>query len=283
MKHLFQAYTFPSGAKKIAMAGLVFVFCGVVAQGQKIRNLTLGPCNYHGISYCGVLLELEENHVLDYLERVGGEHGGAIPAVLIAVGFSPQEVTDILMFTDFSEFIPLPVEENQGNGVLRNREAFRFWLQSHIARKTGSATTTFAELHKNRNRWKGFDLFISSEIMGGIVSYESRPDMPLIDAVMSSYSTMHDFHSKEPQSDRFAAVSLFDGPEYYNELTVMAFDKDFKNPQTVGLRIVCDDNGPAHRDRTCFDREIEVMCPAAGGEMHSLSVDEKSRLLLKGR
>ena len=52
-----------------------------------------------GIAYGGALQELEARGVLARLERVGGTSAGAIQAVLLAVGYSAQEIIDVLNAT----------------------------------------------------------------------------------------------------------------------------------------------------------------------------------------
>jgi predicted acylesterase/phospholipase RssA len=49
-----------------------------------------------GIAYGGALQELAAQGVLGHITRVGGTSAGAIQAALLAVGYSPEAIIDIV-------------------------------------------------------------------------------------------------------------------------------------------------------------------------------------------
>lgn len=83
--------------------------CGK-AQAQSIDNLVFEGAGIRGIAYCGGLLELEERGMLKGVDRVGGTSSGAITACLVSIGYSPQEIYEVIGDTDFGEF-------NDGRGI----------------------------------------------------------------------------------------------------------------------------------------------------------------------
>ena len=70
----------------------------------KFRNLVFEGGGVKGAAYGGALEELEERGILNDITRVAGTSAGAITAVLLAVGYSPEELTDIITNTNFGDF-----------------------------------------------------------------------------------------------------------------------------------------------------------------------------------
>ncbi len=115
----------------------------------KFKNLVFEGGGVWGIAYQGVLSELEAQGVVDLnkLERVGGASAGAISACLLAVGYKPDELGDILAKTDFREF------QDDSTGLVRDvsrllneygwykGDVFSKWLQKHIRTKIRALST----------------------------------------------------------------------------------------------------------------------------------------------
>lgn len=72
----------------------------------KFKNLVFEGGGVWGIAYEGVLSELEAKNAIDFqqLDRVGGASAGAITACLLAVGYTPTEIGNLLKITSFSDF-----------------------------------------------------------------------------------------------------------------------------------------------------------------------------------
>ena len=60
------------------------------------RNLVFEGGGVKGIAYAGALQVLDEKKILEHIKRVGGTSAGEINAVLLGLGYSIKEVTDIL-------------------------------------------------------------------------------------------------------------------------------------------------------------------------------------------
>ncbi len=57
-----------------------------------------------GIACCGALMELEQQGELAQVKRVAGTSSGAITACLLSVGYTPQEIYQIIGNTNFGKF-----------------------------------------------------------------------------------------------------------------------------------------------------------------------------------
>ncbi|MGK0279610.1 MAG: NTE family protein, partial [Litorivivens sp.] len=231
---------------------LSLIFFGTIlmnfsSAAQSIRNLTLGPCDLHSIAYCGALEILTDEGVLAFLDNVSGEEGGAIVATLLAIGYSPEEISDIMVYTDFSPFINPTVSHcNPINGAVLSFEndAWKGWLESYIAKKLGSSDTTFGELHQQRVGNEFYDLFIlarSANETPTCYSHETHADMKITEAVFKSCSLMscagHLYRQSVEVDGLLKIEAVFDDPKYYSGLTIVAFDKDFVNPQSICVRV----------------------------------------------
>ncbi|MDB5233328.1 MAG: hypothetical protein JWR44_321 [Hymenobacter sp.] len=166
----------------------------------RYRNLVMEGGGIRGIAYGGALLELEQQGVLRSIERVGGTSAGAIQAALLAVGYSAQEIVDVVNAT--------PVQRlNDGRfiffggthrlvkqyGWYRGDE-FATYLSELVARKTQQPNLTLGELHalaqQQPTRFR--DLYTTGTNLTTqrvqVFSHETNPTMRVADAVRISMS-----------------------------------------------------------------------------------------------
>ena len=118
----------------------------------EFRNLVFEGGGVKGIAYVGALERLDDRGILDNLERVGGTSAGAITAALLALGYSLEELRDILWDLDFEQFL------DDSWGVVRDTErvfsdygwyrgeAFREWIADRVEEKLGDPEATFQDL-----------------------------------------------------------------------------------------------------------------------------------------
>jgi len=69
------------------------------------ENLVFEGGGPNGIAYVGALEKMKEMGILQDVRRVAGTSAGAITACLIAVGYSPAELTTLLAQIDMEEFL----------------------------------------------------------------------------------------------------------------------------------------------------------------------------------
>jgi len=163
----------------------------------KVENLVFEGAGIRGIAYCGALMELDERGILEHVKRVAGTSSGAITASLLSVGYTPQEIFDVIGNTDFAKF-------NDGRmglagGAFRLRKhmgwykgnEFLHWLEGLIAVKTTSSDITFRQLYqlaKASPQYK--ELTVAATCLNHQTSLyfsaETFPDMRIVDAVRAS-------------------------------------------------------------------------------------------------
>ncbi|WP_420463365.1 patatin-like phospholipase family protein [Candidatus Palauibacter sp.] len=199
------------------------------------RNLVFEGGGVKGIAYAGALEVLNKEGILDHISRVGGTSAGAITATLIGLGYSPRDIRRLLLRLSFRTFL------DDSWGVFRDAdrllhdfgwykgETFRKWIGDLIARKTGSADSTFADLAHND---KCKDLyFIGTNLSTGLAevfSFEHTPDLRVADAVRISMSIPFFFRARRNQHDDVLVdggvldnypIKLFDRRTYVDDPT----------------------------------------------------------------
>ncbi len=211
--------------------------------------------------------------ILSNIERVGGTSAGAINAALLALGFTFQEVSDIVAATNFNDF-----EDKSGfivNNMLRiirkygwfKGDAFSDWIGEKIKDKTGTDNFTFGELEEAvKSQDKSFRLLYVAvtnltKQKVEIFSHEENPEMKIKDAVRMSMSIPLFFKSVIKDNDIMVdggmaynyPINLFDYEKYMSNA---ANSGDFKadangyvyNFETLGFRLDSKDLIQASKD-----------------------------------
>jgi len=170
------------------------------AQAPPYRNLIMKGGGIRGIAYGGALQELERQGVLAHITRVGGTSAGAIQAALLAVGYSPEAIIDIVNRT--------PVQRlndgrfiffGGGSRLLRQFGWYRGdqltkYLCELVAHQTQRPNLTLAELHALALAQPGHyrDLYATGTNLTlqctQVFGYETHPTMRVADAVRISMS-----------------------------------------------------------------------------------------------
>jgi len=157
-----------------------------------VRNLVFEAAGIRGIAYCGALKEMESGKLMNDIEKVAGTSSGAIMALTVSLGYSGEEIENLIGQTNFKKF-------NDGKylfpgGINRVKKYYGWyrgkqlekWLGHVIEQKTGNADLTFEQMHQ-----QGFkDLYVTGTCLNKqkavIFSYASYPKMKIKDAVRIS-------------------------------------------------------------------------------------------------
>jgi NTE family protein len=233
--------------------------------------LILEGAGIRGIAYAGALMELQNHKILDSIKRVGGTSAGAITALAVSIGYSPQEIYDIIANTDFQKFNDGKYIFLGGFHRLRKHygwylgETFSDWLAELIEKKTGNKDITFSQLHE-----KGFkDLYITGTSLNRqkmiVFSRENYPNMRVRDAIRISMSIPLYYEAvwinsagkiiRKPKDKKSLdlmvdggiignfPIHIFDSTEYFPANAYMDNEKNAfaKNPETIGVRIDTDE------------------------------------------
>ena len=234
---------------------LVTTVAWAAADSLQYKNLVFEGGGVRGIAYAGALKVLDQRGILRSVERVGGTSVGAITALLLAVGYSTDEMTAIMSDLRFEQF-------NDGRwffvgGLHRmirrfgwyRGEQFERWLEDLIGRKTGNPNLTFAQLHQRRGEaYK--DLYVTGTNLTAqrtvVFSHLHTPDMALKTAVRISMSVPLYFGAvflddqqrvvRRPKKGQAYQILVDGGLTANYPLTL--FDEDGQpNVETLGLKL----------------------------------------------
>ncbi|MCE3281695.1 MAG: patatin [Chitinophagaceae bacterium] len=227
----------------------------------KYKNLVLEGGGVRGFAYVGALEVMDSIGILQGLERVGGTSAGAIQATLVAIGYSPAEIREVIAAIPLREF-------NDGSiagGFHRLKTRFGFfkgrklmsWVEQLIAAKTGDGNISFIELHRQKKEKHYKDLYITGTDLSyrclRVFSYESYPNMKIKDALYISFAIplyfepvlIDDNGTVHPGKSRDGLhlmvdggllsnypIDMFDDPKYFSADTP---GTKWKNIETLGL------------------------------------------------
>lgn len=225
--------------------------------GQSIiKNLVFEGAGVRGIAYAGAIKTLENKHLMDSIQKVGGTSAGAITAMLVSLGYNSTEIGQIICQTKLNKF-------NDGKylfvgGIYRLNKRFgwyrakRFdkWLSKIIEDKTANPNITFKELSERNFK----ELYVTATCLNKqkevIFGKEQYPNMKVKDAVKISMSIPLYFeavfidgigtiHPKPKRDDHLEIV--IDGGITSN-FPIFLFDtiidgKRIENPHTLGFKI----------------------------------------------
>lgn len=225
--------------------------------GQSIiKNLVFEGAGVRGIAYVGAIKTLENKHLMDSIQKVGGTSAGAITAMLVSLGYNSTEIGQIICQTKLNKF-------NDGKylfvgGIYRLNKRFgwyrakRFdkWLSKIIEDKTANPNITFKELSERNFK----ELYVTATCLNKqkevIFGKEQYPNMKVKDAVKISMSiplyfeavfidSIGTIHPKPKRDDHLEIV--IDGGITSN-FPIFLFDtiidgKRIENPHTLGFKI----------------------------------------------
>lgn len=237
-----------------------------------IRNLVFEGGGVKGVAYGGALTALNEAGVLENVERVAGTSAGAITAVLLAVGYSAKELSDIVAKTDFNDFADDDPGKIRDTARLVSEygwhkgEYFMQWIGDLIAEKFCDSAFTFQDLKDSG----GLDLYLTATNLTkqrvDVFSYEHTPDVEIRKAARMSMSIPIYFKAIQHDGCWMAdggmsfnyPVNLFDDKKYlaqegYGKTANVAL----YNQETLGFRLDSKDEISTSKSWGNGDRDIK--------------------------
>jgi len=201
-----------------------------------IKNLAFKGGGVLGIAYAGAIQVLEQNNLLQPVEKVAGTSAGAITAALVSLNYTAAEITTIVQGTDFASF-------EDGKNLLRiatkygiyKGDALLAWIETQIVNKGFAKTATFTDF-KNKG-CKDLYVFSSDLNIKGlrVFSYSETPNVVVAEAIRASMSIPLFFEAWRFTNNNPNDHLYVDGGMLYN-FPITYFDTDgTANQETMGL------------------------------------------------
>ncbi len=211
------------------------------SQSRHYQNLVMEGGGIRGFAYVGAFEVLDSLAILEDIQRVGGSSVGAIQAMLLATGYTMDEMKTVAAniplqtFTD--GFVLGGFHRLKKNlGFFKGKTATN-WIDTLIRNKTGNANITFRQLHEQKEAKHYKDLYITGTDLTyqclRVFSYETYPDMKIKDAVRISMS-----------------VPLYFEPVYMKDDGTITSRSD-----TANLHVMCDGGLLSNYPIQIFDDE----------------------------
>ncbi|HTF05042.1 MAG TPA: patatin-like phospholipase family protein [Bacteroidia bacterium] len=202
---------------------------------SNFTNLAFKGGGVLGIAYAGAIQVLQDQNILQNIQRVAGTSAGAITAALVSLKYTAEEIYSIVQSTDFKSFEdgfdPLRIATKYG---MYEGDAFLTWMQTQITAKGLASTATFADL-----KAKGMlDLHVFATDLNaqGLkqFSYETTPNVVVAEAVRASMSIPLFFEAWSFTNNNPDNHIYVDGGMIYN-FPITIFDNGSPNEQTLGV------------------------------------------------
>ncbi|HEX9995232.1 MAG TPA: patatin-like phospholipase family protein [Acidimicrobiales bacterium] len=196
-------------------------------------NLVFEGGGVKGIAYAGALAVLAERDVLPRVTAVAGTSAGAITAALVAVGYTPEELTETMLALDLRKFedgkLEGPVRLVEKYGFYKG-EAFLDWMREQVAAKVGSPDATFADLAaQGRPDLRVVATDLATQVPR-VFSPSTSPTVAVAHAVRMSMSIPFFFAAVQDEGSVYV-----DGGAVWN-YPVEIFDTGGPNVATLGFR-----------------------------------------------
>lgn len=234
---------------------------------RTIRGLVLEGGGVKGVAYTGSLEVLSKAGRYDGIERVAGTSAGSLVALLVALGYPPDEIRRVVFNIDFRQFrdgskVGKLERLIHDFGLYRGEFALCL-LQCLVSDKLGMPDATFADLEaKITAGEKGFRrlYMVGTDLNNNsstVFSYENANtrDVPLALAARISMSFPVFFEAVKLDVDGNEDVWV-DGGVLRN-YAIRIFDgKEGPNPDVVGLHL---GTAPAREAIPDFDKYVKQL------------------------
>lgn len=201
---------------------------------NKCKNLVLSSGGSLGIAYLGLHKIIEECYDISNIETILGVSAGSIYGMLMIIGYSYEEIYDILYNLNFKEYFNINIDsilnlkEKKG---LDSIEKMIDKIKELISKKLDNVNITFKELYEKFNKSLLIGAtnitFYRFEIFG----YDNYPDMSVIEAIKISCCIPLIFEPIILNNNVYVDGGLF------NPYPIDFFDKDTLNVNDINYKI----------------------------------------------
>lgn len=177
---------------------------------ENIDTLVFSGGGLKGISYIGVLKKLEELDVLKNIKIIAGSSVGSVIGCLYTIGYSPEELKELVFSLDFSLFRHIDINDFFTNYGIDNGKKIEHVLSKIFEEKNYNPQITFSELYEKTNMHLIFTTVCVNEKKTYYLSHETFPEMPVIIGMRMSFSVPFWLHPVKYQNKLFVDGGIMD-------------------------------------------------------------------------
>lgn len=209
-----------------------------------VKNLVWEGGGTKGLAYAGALLALEEKDLLKNVERVAGASAGSMAATLLALGYTVNEIKEILTDLYVGQFIdtkfpPFGLWNLFTKYGWNTGKKVEEWFGGLIENSGIPKNVTFAQLRALKKACPILYIKGTNITKGTSVTFSANttPDFSVLKAVRISMSIPVFFTAPKFLGDKYSdggvlnnyPIRLFDGPPFHTS--------DKPNPYTLGFKV----------------------------------------------
>jgi NTE family protein len=219
---------------------------------KQYKNLVFEGGGVKGAAYAGVVDVLDQQGLLDPIERVAGTSAGSMTAALLAIGSGSTGLKESILNSDFNLFtkdsgwIIADLERLFKKFGVHSGKKFEEILKGFINQYTGNPELTFAELeqkvYEEPNRYKHLAVVAAnlSTQNNDVFDSDRTPDIPIWKAVRCSMSIPFIFEPFVIQGNYYAdgglgwvyPIDIFDKKDEQGEAII--------NTETLGFYLLAE-------------------------------------------
>ena len=188
---------------------------------RNINTLCFSGGGALGLAYAGVVEELAKRGILDNTKTFVGSSAGSIISMVLALGYEPAKVIEIVRTTEFAKFLDAPFVDLAkiikdpnyltkhpeqmaliavnlfGTFAMCAGEVAREWLQKLITDAGFNKDITFRQLKKNTGNTLIVTVCDLAHTKEWYVNPKDNPDIKVLDAVNTSMSIPFVFRPRD--------------------------------------------------------------------------------------
>ena len=198
---------------------------------NNIKNLVISGGGFNGFQFFGIIKYLEENNLINGIEKFIGVSMGAFISFMIILKYSYSDIEEFLLKFDFSKIFDIKIEkifkEDNLKG-LTSGENFDKLIKKFLINKNFDENITLKEFYEKTN--KQFFVCVSNltHATAEYVSHTNYPDMPVYKLLRMTSCIPFFFEPVEYNSEFY-----LDGVLKDNFPIQLIPEEDIKN--TVGI------------------------------------------------
>jgi len=157
---------------------------------KKYTNLVLSGGGLKGLCALGALSFLNHNNLLNSITTYCGTSSGAIISLFLNLGYTPDDIYDILYEIDFSMLTNFDFEcfFNEVCIGLDKGDAIKYIIGTLMIKKNFNINTTFKELYEKTQKKLIITGCCVNDATVEYFSYDKTPNMKIMTAIRITYS-----------------------------------------------------------------------------------------------
>jgi hypothetical protein len=255
-----------------------------------MEEICIGGGGPKGIAYLGALYELDKNNLLNDTRVYSGSSIGGLFAVLLSIGYKPEELLDKLFEFDFNSLNDLDLTNTSRTKSLMKGNEFKKFIKDLLEIKI-DPDITLKELYKKTKKEVILTATCVNDEKIEYISYKTDPELSIFKLICMTTSIPPIFPPIEYKGKYYADGGIIDnlplvvlkpGSWGITSTSSAIYDKDYS---ILGytLKILHIVYTTLQKNLNQFDNVIKIDVKHINVTSFNISLDDKYMLIHNGR